>query len=111
MKEFYQFLNLLGLPVNESSDPIIIFLCAILIFGILGLLCVFNIMIYFIVLYIFQDENRLVKINNKLPSWGVSILNIYKNTRIYYLIIEVIFLLFCLCSIIGYIIWFIHGVT
>lgn len=52
------------------------------------------------ILYIFKVNNRLQRITNKLSPFFIPIVSIYKQTRMYYILVKVIFLLVCLISII-----------
>lgn len=100
MNNFINILNYLGISVSIESNPVLLFLYVILLFAILGLFSFFNIVIYLGVLYL--SNNRLLL--DKISKWPllVKLLNIYKKTRIAFIIFEVFFFLFCQCSII----WF-----
>ncbi|SRR6266436_7526029 len=91
MNNFINLLNSLGISVSVDSSPILLFLYVILFFSILGLLSVINIGIYLGVLYL--SNNKLFL--DKISKWTLLLtLNIYKKTRIYFIISEVCLFLF-----------------
>jgi hypothetical protein len=109
MNNFINLLTLLGIPVSVDSSPILLFLYLILFFSILALLSVINIGIYLGVLYL--SNNKLFL--DKISKWNLllTLLNIYKKTRIYFIISEVLLFLFCQCSIIWFCLKFINGIS
>ena len=99
MTNLVYYLSLLGININlnENSSPILLFACAVLLLSAIVLFCFINILIYLLVIYISEHKVLLDKLpTNKL---FLRIFNIYKGTRYYYLLIEVLFLLFNLGSI------------
>lgn len=109
MNNFINLLNLLGITVDSSSSPILLFLYLILFFSILALLSVINIGIYLGLLYL--SNNKLFL--DKISKWTLLliVLNLYKKTRIYFIISEVFLFLFCQCSIIWFCLKFIKGIS
>jgi hypothetical protein len=111
MNNFINLLNSLGIPVSvdSSAQPILLFLYLILFFSIFALLSVINIGIYLGVLYL--SNNKLFL--DKVSKWALllTLLNIYKKTRIYFIISEVFLFLFCQCSIIWFCLKFINGIS
>lgn len=47
MKSFFEFLNYFGIHISESSPPIVLFSCSILVLSIVALSCFINIMLYY----------------------------------------------------------------
>jgi hypothetical protein len=109
MNNFVNLLNSLGIPVSVDSSPILLFLYLILCFSILALLSVINIGVYLGVLYL--SNNKLFL--DKISKWTLllTVLNLYKKTRIYFIISEVFLFLFCQCSIIWFCLKFIKGIS
>jgi hypothetical protein len=109
MNNFINLLNSLGISVSVDSSPVLLFLYLILCFSILGLLSVINIGIYLGALYL--SNNKLLL--NKVSKWTLlfTLLNIYKKTRIYFIISEVFLFLFCQCSVIWFCLKFINGIS
>lgn len=95
-----EYFKSFGLKVSESTDPLLLLLCVLVILSIIALLCVLNILLYGGIVYIFEDKARFEKYTKNLPSFLMYILNIYKQTRIVYIFYEVLLLLVCLLSII-----------
>lgn len=100
MKEIIEFFKAYGFHVNELTDLLLLLLCVIVILATVALICVLNKLMYIGIIYIFEDKNRLERITKNLPTVFIKLMNIYKHTRIYYILIETIFLLICLISII-----------
>jgi hypothetical protein len=89
-----------GLNVSESTDPLLLLLCILVILSVIALLCVLNILLYGVIVYMFADKARLERFTKNLPPFLMYILNIYKKTRLVYIFYEVLLLLVCLLSII-----------
>jgi len=85
MNNFIKFLNLFGISVSFDSSPILLFLYVILCFAILGLFSFINIGVYLGILYIFNKNNK--RLLDRLSKWCflLRILDLYKNTRIYFI--------------------------
>lgn len=100
MKEVMEFLSNFGIHVNisESSDPILLLCCSILVLAIVALFSFIQVLLYFGVLYITDHKYIIDKISKY--SKLVKIMNIYKNTRIGYIIFEIILFLVCIFFII-----------
>ena len=86
MKQFIDLINSDHIPLTNQLALYNFILCSFL------LLSFINILIYFMVINIFNN----VTLVNKIKDYKIlnKILNIYKNTRIYFLIYEIIFFLF-----------------
>ena len=100
MTYFFDFINSFGFNINLGSSPLVLFLSSILVLSIVSLLCILNIIIYFIILKVFESQSNIDWITARVPSYVMYLINIYRKTRIYYIIVEVLFLLFCNGSII-----------
>lgn len=100
MKELIDLLKLLGVHVNisESSSPILLFACSILVLSIIALFCFINILLYFTILHITDNKLLLDKLSRYIIL--VKIINLYRQTRIAYLLFEVILFLVSLGSVI-----------
>ena len=109
MLQVFELLNFLGFSVSPESSPLILFICSILVLSIVSLLCIINIIIYYIIIQVFENKDRLEWLSSKLPWYIMYIINIYRKTRISYIIVETFFLLFCNCSIIYFCSIFING--
>jgi hypothetical protein len=109
MNNFINLLNSLGIHVSVESSPILLFLYLIVFFTIFGLLSIINIGIYVGVLYL--SNNKLLL--DKISEWSLllRLLNIYKKTRIYFIISELFLFLFCQFSIIWFCLKFINGIS
>jgi len=81
-----EFLNSLGfnLSVNEESSPIILFSLSILVLSLIALFCILNIMLYLCILYV--SDNKVLVDKLSQYSLGLSLLNLYKQTRLVYLV-------------------------
>src|SRR5215475_9139224 len=100
MKEVIDYLKSFGFNINESTDPLILLLCIILIISIFALLCVINIILYILIVYFLESNSSLNLLVDKLPNILKKIIAFYKNTRIYYILMEFIFILVSLLLII-----------
>ena len=49
---FFKVLQFLGLPINEQSDPFLLFICLILFLCIIIVTSLLNVLFYFIVIYL-----------------------------------------------------------
>lgn len=111
------FLNLLqniGLNISEDNPAsgMILFLSVIIFFALMTLLCIFNLGIYWIIFHYSNNEKFLIYISNlKYHNIILKFINIYKRTRIGFIISEILMCLFCLCSIIWFCVKFIVGLT
>lgn len=63
MTNFIEFLNSIGIHVSEDSSPILLFACSVCILSIVSLLCFINIMFYFSILFILDNEKILSKLS------------------------------------------------
>ena len=102
MENLINFLHYLGINVeiNNSTSPIVLLACCILVLNTIGLLCFVNIMIYISILYITEHKIFLDKISKYILL--VKIVNLYRKTRIAFIIFEVVLFFFS----IGMVIWF-----
>ncbi|BCG68828.1 hypothetical protein (mitochondrion) [Collybia sordida] len=100
MKDVMEFLNNLGIHVNisESSDPIVLFSCSVLVLSIIALFSFMQIYLYILILYI--SDNKYVIDRISKYSILVKIMDLYKKTRIGYIFFELCLFLVCMCSII-----------
>jgi hypothetical protein len=98
MNIFFDFLNFIGISLNADSPPIMWFACGIFGLALLCLISFINIIIYITVIYISEHDYVLSKISNR--PLLLKFINYYKNIRILYLSLDVIFFLWCLIGII-----------
>ena len=101
MKILSDFLRLFGFNVElgDSSSPIFVFACCVLVLNIVGLLCFINVLIYFGAIYIIDHKVFLDKIS-KYP-YLLKFVYYYRNLRVSFLIFDVIFFFLS----IGIVIW------
>ena len=59
MTYFFDFINSFGFNINLESSPLVLFLSSILVLSIVSLLCIFNIIIYFIILKVFESQSNI----------------------------------------------------
>jgi hypothetical protein len=111
MEKLIEFLKLLGIHINinQETQPIVTFSIAILVLTIIALLCTLNIFIYLLVLYITDNVKFLEYFKNYKVI--LKIFYYYKKTRVIYIIIEFIFLVFILSSISWLCLRIIQGIT
>jgi hypothetical protein len=104
MELFFEFFKFFGLNVTENSNIFVLFLVVILILNIIALLCIFNILLYVGVIYLFNDKNSVDWFLGKCPLFlrGIikKLLFVYKSSSKYFILIEVLLLLVSLCSVI-----------
>ena len=98
IKIFYDFLNWIGIPLSDTSSPILILGYVFLVLSIICLICAINILIYLIVNKIVEHPKVLDKLSNW--SYVIKFINFYKNIRWGYVIFDVLFLIYCLSRII-----------
>jgi len=105
------YLNLLGLnlSINEESSPIVLFSLSILILSLVSLFCILNIVLYLCILYVSDNKVLLDKISKYYLI--LYLFNLYKKSRLVYLVIEFILLLVCIISIIWLCLNLIYGLT
>ena len=89
MDLFYQILNFLGIRLNDDSNPFVLFVCFIIILSIVVVSCLFNVLIYFLVVYVLEDLKMLDKYSDKLSIFVLTIIKLYKNTRKIFVVYEV----------------------
>ena len=109
MKQFLEFLEHFGIHVNESSSPVLLFACCVLLLSSVALLCLVNIVFYFVTMFILENKKVIDIITRKMPPFIIHILNFYKKTRIGYVIMEFIRLFICIGSIAGLCFRIVHG--
>ena len=97
---FFKVLQFLGFPINEQSEPVLLFVCVVLFLCIIIVTCLFNVLLYFLIIYVLEDLKILDKYTDKLPKFVNSIIKMYINTRKIFVIYEVLFALFVACGII-----------
>ena len=93
MKILIDFLNIFGLhiKINPETSPFILFCIVILALTVIALICCINIFIYYITIYI-SDNQTILNYVNKYNTI-LNILNFYKKTRLLYIILEFMFLI------------------
>ena len=103
MKELNYLKELLALygvylNIDESSSPVILFALSILILSFVAMWCFITIVLYLGFLYLMENKVLLEKASKY--NIIVKILNVYKKTRLFYLVIEIALFLISLGSII-----------
>lgn len=96
---FTYILQLFGISITENTNPYILLLSVIIFFTFIALLSVLNISIYLFSIYIINTNKVLYNFLSKYP-YLLKIVNYYKSSRIVFILIEVLFLLFSLLYII-----------
>lgn len=109
MKTLMDFLQLFGINVNitESSSPIYLLACCILVLNIVGLFCFINVLIYFTVIYI--TAHKIFKEQISKYPYLVKIFNFYKQMRLSYLLLDILLFFISIGSVIwlcSRLIWF-----
>nr|YP_009344405.1 hypothetical protein [Pleurotus eryngii]APT42220.1 hypothetical protein [Pleurotus eryngii] len=84
--------------MDESSSPVVLFSLSFLIFSLVAMWCFITIVLYLGFLYLMENKVLLEKASKYTII--VKILNVYKKTRLFYLVIEIALFLFSLGSII-----------
>ena len=59
-----QILNSFGIHISEDSEPIFTFACVIFVLAVVGLLCFINIILYFVIFYITENEVLLSRLSD-----------------------------------------------
>ena len=79
MQNIIDFLHIFGInmKVNESSSPILIFACVILVLGLVCLLCSIQIVLYIAVLYITANELLLSRF--QANKYVYKFINIFRK--------------------------------
>ena len=98
MDKFIEFLNGWGIHVQSDSSHLFLFACSILILAVVTLFSFINIMLYFGVLFLFDNTEFL----NKLSQWPILLKLLYyiKKVRTPLFYFEIILFLASLGSII-----------
>lgn len=81
MELMFKLLNYFGISVNVDSDPFLLFCCVILILSLLIVVSLFNVLIYFLIIYVLDDLKILDKYYDRLPVFVPFLVKLYKNTR------------------------------
>jgi hypothetical protein len=55
--QIYEYLSVFGIHIDDSSSPLVLFACSMLILSIIVLLCFINILIYVIVILLVDKNN------------------------------------------------------
>ena len=92
MQNLLEFFNAVGINVDNSAPFIIKYSLFFLFLNCLVLFNVINISLYLLSIYIYSNEWILSKIPNNY-TYVHKLLNFYKNIRLIFIIIELIFLL------------------
>jgi len=97
-KIFFDFLNWLGISLSDSSSPILILGYVFLVLSVISLICAVNILIYLIAIKIIEHP----KVLDKLSNWIFlsKFIKLYTNIRWWYIILDVLLLIYCLSRII-----------
>lgn len=95
---YLEFLNWIGISISDSSPPILILAYVFIVLAVISILCSINILIYLLINKIVEHP----KILEKLSKWSILIklLNFYKNIRLFYVIFDILLLIYCLINII-----------
>lgn len=96
----FKILNYLGIPLNSNSDPVLLFYCIIILLSFLIVISLFNVLIYFLIIYVLHVLKFLDLYYDRLPVFVQFLIKLYKNTRKIFIIYEVCFALVLSCSII-----------
>ena len=99
MIPYLEYLKYLGIQLDSPLPPLVNLSLIFIILSVISLLSVINISIYLLSIYIVSDERILSRIPSKY-LYIHKLLKYYKNIRIFFILIEVIILLFSLCVII-----------
>ena len=100
INQLIEYLQTFGLylNINEDSSPLLLLSLSILVLSLVAFFCILNIIIYLTILYLSENEILKSKIfNHKILK---KIYNFYRHTRVYYIIIEFIFVVYILSTII-----------
>ena len=92
MSIIFYIMNYLGINLNvESADPFVSLLSMLCFLSLIGLLSIINISIYLMVIY-FSNNEKIIKI---LSRWKYVffIFNIYKKTRVFFIVSEILIFL------------------
>ena len=98
MNKLIDVLNLLGIPLPHSDDPVFMFALIVLVLSVCSLLGFINIMIYFFTLLYF-DSVFIKKLLAKWQRFG-KIIKFYKQTSMVFITFEIIVYLWFMGSII-----------
>ena len=109
MNILYLILNYLGVDLNSDVSVFVKFLYVIILLSVIIVICLLNVLFYFLIIYLIEDLKILDKFTKfKLPNFVLSLIKLYKNTRKLFIVYEVCFALFIalmliwLCSRIVY---------
>ena len=88
MDKFFELLTGLGINVTPDSSPIVLLLSSVLVLSLIAFLSFINIGIYLISLHITNHKLFL----DKISKWDIllKLLNIYRKTRIGFIMFEII---------------------
>ena len=102
LEQIIKFLQSYGFHLeivyNDSNYNILIFCLSIFILAFISLLCVINISIYLLILH-FSEHKYVIEVVSK-RKLTLKLFNLYKNTRIMFLVFELVLLIFCTSSIV-----------
>lgn len=104
MNMFSQILNFLGvtLPIEGSieANTFELFLCSIILLSVVVVICLLNVLFYFLIIYLLEDLRLLDSYKGRLPGFVLTIINLYKTTRKLFIVSEICFALFVLLEVI-----------
>lgn len=95
MSKLLEFLNTYGIYLDDSAPTVIKLSLYFLILSLILLFNYVNICIYLLSIYIVSHDKLLKKIPEKY-KYIHKIINYYKNIRVFYILIEFVFLYICL---------------
>jgi len=88
---FFDLFNYIGINIKPDSPPLLLFACSIFMLAVLCLISFITIILYIVVIYISEHKILLNKISDK-PIL-LKFVNYYRNIRIIYFGLEVVFFL------------------
>ena len=93
----FQILKFFGFdfPIGGSGEVnhFVSFLCYIILLSVIIVICLLNVLFYFLIIYLLDDIRILDSYKDKLPGFVLAIIKLYKNTRKLFIVYEVCFAL------------------
>lgn len=83
----------------DFSEPIVEFSFGIFLLSVISLIAFFN-LLFFLILNYYLNEDNMIKLKNMLPNIIFKMFLIYKKMSILTILIESVFGVFCLSSLI-----------
>ena len=102
-------LNYIGIELTDTTEPIVVFCIGLLTLSVVALLAFINIGIYLLTIHIANNKTLL----EYIADWKIllKMIDIYKKTRIAFIIIEIGFFMFCQLTIISLCLKVIYGLS